>query len=42
MKVIMKAWDKDKIESDLAQKKIVWKNNPSGDSHFVGIWERLV
>ena len=38
----MNEWDKAKIESDLAQKKIVWKLNPCGASHFGGIWERLV
>ena len=38
LKSFMKEWNKDKIESDLAQKKIVWKFNP----HFGGIWERLV
>ena len=31
-----------KIESDLAQKKIVWKFNPPGAPHFGGIRERLV
>ena len=35
-------WDKAKIESDLAQKKIVWKFNPPGAPHFGGIWEGLV
>ena len=30
----MNEWDKAKIESDLAQKKIVWKFNPPGAPHF--------
>ena len=34
-------WDKAKIESDLAQKKIFWKFNPPGTPHLGGIWERL-
>ena len=38
----MNELDKAKIESDLAQKKIVWKFNPPGAPHFGGIWERLV
>ena len=32
LKAFMNEWDKDKIESDLAQKKIVWKFNPPGVS----------
>ena len=38
----MNEWDKAKIESNLAQKKIVWKFNPPGAPYFCGIWERLV
>ena len=42
LKSFKNEWVKAKIESDLAQKKIVWKFNPPGAPHFGGIWERLV
>ena len=42
LKAFMNEWDKIKIESDLAQKKIVWKFNPPGAPHFGGICEGLV
>ena len=42
LKAFMNERDKAKIESDLAQKKIVWKFNPPGAPHFGGIWEGLV
>ena len=42
LKAFMNEGDKAKIESDLAQKKIVWKLNPPGAPHFGGILERLV
>ena len=42
LKTFMKKLDKSKIESDLAQKKVVWKFNLPGAPHFGGIWERLV
>ena len=42
LKAFKDEWDKAKIESDLAQRKIVWKINPPGAPHFGGIWETLV
>ena len=42
VKILMDKWDKAKIESDLAQKRIVWKFNTPGAPHFGGVWERLV
>ena len=42
LKKFMNEWDKAKVESDLAQKKIVLIFNPTGAPHFGGIWERLV
>ena len=36
----MNEWDKAKIESDLAQKNIVWKFNPPGAAHFGRIRKR--
>ena len=42
LKAFMDEWDKAKIESDLAHRKIVWKFNPPGAPRFGGIWERLV
>ena len=38
----MDEWNKGKIESDLAQKKIVGKFKPPGAPHFGGIWEKLL
>ena len=38
-KAFMNEWDKDKIESDFAQKKIFLKVNPPGAPHFGGIWK---
>ena len=42
LKSLIKGLDKAKIESDLDQKKIVWKFNQPGAPHFGGIRERLV
>ena len=42
LKAFMNVWDEAKIESDLEQKKIVWKFIPPGAPHFGGIWQRLV
>ncbi|XP_075252041.1 uncharacterized protein LOC142344338 [Convolutriloba macropyga] len=42
LKAFINKWDKTKIESDLAKKKVVWKFNPPGAQHFGGICERLV
>ena len=42
LKAFMNEWYKAKIESDLAQKRIVWKFNPPGGPHFGEVWERLV
>ena len=42
LKAFMNEWNKAKIESELTQKKIVWKFNPPGAPHFGEIWERLV
>ena len=41
LKAFMNEWDKAMIESDSAQKKIVWKIIPPGAPHFGGIWEIL-
>ena len=41
-KELLEEWDKAKTESDLTQKKNVWKYNPPGAPHFGGINERLV
>ena len=37
----MNKWHKAKIESGLAQKKIVWKISSPGAPHFGRVWERL-
>ena len=42
LKAFMDEREKAKIESNLAQKKIVLKFNPPGAPHFSGICERLV
>ena len=42
LKAFMNEWDNAKMESDLAQKEIVWKFNPPGAPHFGGIREILV
>ena len=42
LKIFMNEWDKAKIDSDLAKKKIVWKFNPPGAPHFGWICARLV
>ena len=42
LEAFMNGKDKAKIESDLAQKKIVWKFSLPGAPHIGGIWERLV
>ena len=42
LNAFMNDLDKAKTESDLAQKKFVWKFNPPGAPYFDGIWERLV
>ena len=41
LKAFMDEWDRAKVESDLAQKKIIWRFNPPGAPHFGGIWKRL-
>ena len=42
LKAFKKERNETKIESALAQKKIVWKFNPPGAPHLGGLWERLV
>ena len=42
LKEYINSWNQDQITSDLAQKHIVWKFNPSGAPHFGGVWEPLV
>ena len=38
LKAFVNEWSKAKSESDLAQKKFVWKFNPPGAPHFCGVW----
>ena len=42
LKAFLNEWDEAKFESDLAQKKIVWKINPPGAPDVGGICERMV
>ena len=42
LRVLLRDWDQNDVESRLARRGIRWRFNPPEASHQGGVWERLV
>ena len=42
LRVLLRDWDQNDVESRLARRGICWRFNPPEASHQGGVWERLV
>lgn len=38
----LSSWNKSKIQKAMLQKGVQWSFNPTGGSHYGGVWERVI